>query len=429
MGNKQTIDEDINTLSDSLKKIRDTRKDRIKYSEEVLKSLNYKKERKPYEFDAFLIKAVDIHFKESQDADIALMAFGLLQGYRYEQTTVTERRYRYLKESDYFPDDLRRKIKPYNEATKEEKDALTGNIRKGRENTCIKWLADFLLDQSSIEKFIEEIDDYIKTVDGKQFAKLPEPSYLKNNRNIQNEPTNGDNTEKSNDIFQTISDNKTESNQQKSEHTTKVEDENSTHKGIGLESDSVGNLVGDEHIEQGKDKHDNPVVGYTPIYKKHEADKANIAAKAESISIAKDDSHVSIHITNVIGEQEILGKKLKDQDSLSPKNTEEDDKPPKKKKCPKWIIGFVIISLFLFIYYILKLNLGFTINTQLQMKKPSAIGQNQYQEEDPFSQQMLDLNFGININLSISSSIADDENGEPVVNDKPISEPIEEGSE
>lgn len=154
-----------------------------------------------------------------------------------------------------------------------------------------------------------------------------------------------------------------------------------------------------------------------------------ITVKAGSISSAEAGSHVSIHITNVIREQEIPEKKLKDQDSLSPKNTEEDDKPPKKKKCPKWIIGFVTISLFLFIYYILKLNLGFTINTQLQMKKPSAIGQNQYQEEDPFSQQILDFNLGININLSISSSVADDENGEPVVNDKPISEPIEEGSE
>lgn len=154
-----------------------------------------------------------------------------------------------------------------------------------------------------------------------------------------------------------------------------------------------------------------------------------ITVKAGSISSAEAGSHVSIHITNVIREQEIPEKKLKDQDSLSPKNTEEDDKPSKKKKCPKWIIGFVTISLFLFIYYILKLNLGFTINTQLQMKKPSAIGQNQYQEEDPFSQQILDFNLGININLSISSSVADDENGEPVVNDKPLSEPIEEGSE
>lgn len=191
MGNKQTMDEDTKNLIGKLNKFRDARKDRIKYSNEVLTSLNYEKEREPYEFDAFLVKAVDIRFKKSQDADIALMAFGLLQG--YTQTTVTERRYRYLKESNYLPDDLRRKIKPYNEATTTEKKLLTGRIRKGREDTCIKWLADFLLERSSIEKFIEEIDDYIETVDGKQFAKLPEPSYLKNKRVIQNEYADGNN--------------------------------------------------------------------------------------------------------------------------------------------------------------------------------------------------------------------------------------------
>lgn len=232
MGNKQTMDGDTKNLIYKLNKLRDARNDRIKCNNEVLKSLNYEKERKPYEFDAFLVKAVDIRFKESQDADIALMAFGLLQGYRYEQTTtVTERRYRYLKESDYLPDDLRQKIKPYNEATKEEKDALTGNLRKGRENTCIKWLADFLLDQSSIEKFIEEIDDYIDTVDGKKIAKLPEPSYLKNKRVIQNEYADGNNVGDGldgNNNFQTTTKQEPENNlawksnveQEKSEQST-----------------------------------------------------------------------------------------------------------------------------------------------------------------------------------------------------------------
>ena len=81
MDNKQTMDENTENLVKKLNKLRDARNDRIGYCDEILKLLNYKKKRKPYEFNAFLVKAVNIRFNESQDADIVLMAFGLLQGY------------------------------------------------------------------------------------------------------------------------------------------------------------------------------------------------------------------------------------------------------------------------------------------------------------------------------------------------------------
>lgn len=275
MDNKQTMDENTENLVKKLNKLRDARNDRIGYCDEILKLLNYKKKRKPYEFNAFLVKAVNIRFNESQDADIVLMAFGLLQGYK--QTTVTERRYEYLKESDYFPDDLRSKIKPYNEATKEEKDALTGNLRKGRENTCIKWLADFLLDQSSIGKFIEEIDDYIDTVDGKKIAKLPEPSYLKNKRVVQNEYADSNNVGNEldkNNNFQT---------------TTKQESENNLDEKI--------------NIAQEESTSEEPAPESIKTENQHDRENGS-TANAGSSSSAEIGNQISIHISNIMSGQE-----------------------------------------------------------------------------------------------------------------------------
>lgn len=54
--------------------------------------------------DAFLIKAIDNKFDlgTTDDSDILLMAFGLLRGYHYsELKSISERRAKYLQESDY----------------------------------------------------------------------------------------------------------------------------------------------------------------------------------------------------------------------------------------------------------------------------------------------------------------------------------------
>lgn len=311
MGNKQTMDEDTENLVKKLNKLRDARNDRIKYSNEVLKSLNYEKEREPYEFDAFLVKAIDIRFKKSQDADIALMAFGLLQG--YTQTTVAERRYRYLKESDYLPDDSRRKMKPYEEATKKEKDAFTGNIRKGRENTCIKWLADFLLDQSSIEKFIEEIDDYIETVDGKKIARLLEPNYLKNKRAVQNGHADG------NDV------------------------------GNGLDRDNISLIAPNQeqknNLRKEKEESESEVPAPESIVIENQHDRENgTTAKTGSISSAEAGNQISIHITNIMGEQA-------EQDDAEPPKTDEEKPaetaPQANERMPKrwkWQLIMAIVA-------------------------------------------------------------------------------------
>lgn len=308
VGNKQTMDKDTKTLSDSLKKLRDARNDRMGYCAEILKLLNYKKERKPYEFDAFLAKAVDIRFKESQDADIALMAFGLLHGYEYEQTTVTERRYKYLKESNYFTYDLRCKIKPYNEATTKEKDTLTGRIRKGREDTCIEWLANFLLDQGNIGEFIEEIDDYIETVDGKKIAKLPEPNYLKNKRVVQNEYADGNNVGNEldrNNNFQT---------------TTKQESEN--------------NL--DEKINIAQEESTSEEPAPESITMENQRDRENgSTANAGSISSAEVGSQISIHITNIMSGQE----KTDDEEVINI-----DPKPEPMPRKWKWQLVMAVVA-------------------------------------------------------------------------------------
>lgn len=187
MGSKQTIDKDTDSLIKKLIKLRDISKnDRTKCGEEILKSLNYKKQRKNYQFDAFLIKAIDWRFGESMDADIVLMAFGLLQGYEYDKIAITNRRYKYLEESNYLEYNPRSKIKSFVGVDDREKKKLVEGLRK-KEDKRIEWLADFLLDQSGIEKFIDEVDDYIEIIDGKSFAKLPEPSYLLQDNIAQNE--------------------------------------------------------------------------------------------------------------------------------------------------------------------------------------------------------------------------------------------------
>lgn len=177
-------------------------------------------------------------------------------------------------------------------------------------------------------------------------------------------------------------------------------------KNMNPESDSTNNPARESGIEQED----------APTRDNHEADEANGSVTDDDKAATElgDDPHGEGAGTSIV------------------EPSENDDGLPDKKKYPKWIIvgiGAIIILFIIIVCRSLNLNMGFSVNTQFQTEKPSAIGQNQYQEEDPFSPQRFEFNFGININFSVSSGVDSEKNGEPVINDVPIPEPAEAGSE
>lgn len=170
----------IKYLASDLKAVRDQTKNRRKNCvNEVLKRLGYTRSESISikQFDALLIRAIDQNFGGSRDADILLMAFGLMQGYRYEEiTSIGARRKKYLAESNYLVTHPRKQIL-YADATKEQKDKLEDKLRKA-EDGRIESLA-FFLSQQDIPKYI---NDNIASIT------IPKPSYVL----LEDEPTSAD---------------------------------------------------------------------------------------------------------------------------------------------------------------------------------------------------------------------------------------------
>ena len=139
--------------------------------------LGYKKNTSISEvqFDAFLIKAATECFGVSPKSDIVLMAFGLLKGYEYSKTTISNRREKYLREGNYLRTNPRSKIKDFTTATTDEQENEIKNIRNGGEAHPIKLLAEFLIKQN-ITEYISDLDGYI-TKGKNPSAILPKPSY------------------------------------------------------------------------------------------------------------------------------------------------------------------------------------------------------------------------------------------------------------
>lgn len=125
--------------------------------------------------DALLIKATRERFDVSPDADIVLMALGLLQGYKYQEMSLLNRRKKYLRESNYLQTHSRSENKIFNNASEKEKERLLDNLRKTGEDGLIWSLAEFLLKQN-IAEYIEDLDGYI-TKSKNPKAILPKPSY------------------------------------------------------------------------------------------------------------------------------------------------------------------------------------------------------------------------------------------------------------
>lgn len=141
---------------------------------ELLDLLGYKKKLHIWKYDAFLIKAVDQCFAVSTpDADIVLMALGLLDGYSYREISKhTDRRVKYLKETTY----LGSKKVPYDKADDRKRESYEKTIREKSENPKLHKLAEYLGGiHGQVDKFLDDINDYI---DGKM-AILPTPSYIK----------------------------------------------------------------------------------------------------------------------------------------------------------------------------------------------------------------------------------------------------------
>lgn len=303
MGRKRNMDEDTKALYDSLIKLRDmTRNDRLKYSEEILQLLNYKKEKnkdkekeiKSYQFDAFLVKAIDKRFNKSRDADIALMAFGLLQGYEYDKIVITQRRYKYLEESDYLIHNPRSRIKVFADANKEERKGLAENLRNGREDTCIIWLAKFLLEQGSMGKFVEEIDDYIEPIEGKQFARLPELNYRRDAYTAQDSTKNTDMIDKpeNNEITQKIPDAKDEdscsANKPINEKAKQEENEQKTKENSAFPP-KIELTTSEGKLED------------SPMPEQPDINIANAFAQAGSASVSEVSNQITIQIINEPG--------------------------------------------------------------------------------------------------------------------------------
>ena len=164
----------IDILTTKLIKIRDQSKHSRKYcANQVLEYLGLQNSSiSTKQFDALLIRAIAEHFDDSRDADVLLMAFGLLQCYHYtEIISIGDRRKKYLAKSNYLQTHPR-KQEPYVTATDEKKEKLEDNLRKA-EDIRITSLAKYLVEQTQKEGGIEK---YVKSRISP--IAIPQPSYI-----------------------------------------------------------------------------------------------------------------------------------------------------------------------------------------------------------------------------------------------------------
>ena len=159
-----------NALSSKLVVIRDTTKnERMASVRAVLGQLNYGKINSISieQFDNFLIRAICQCFGLVRSADIVLMAFGLLQGYGYDEiNSIGVRRKKYLEESDYLPTHPRKQVS-YADADESQRKRLEDGLRKA-EDSRIHKLAEFLSEQ--------DIETYVKK--NIETIAIPVPSYV-----------------------------------------------------------------------------------------------------------------------------------------------------------------------------------------------------------------------------------------------------------
>lgn len=183
---------EVDEIAKILRKIPDSQKhDRRDCCVRLLDELGYKKNTSVsnVKFDAFLIKAVREWFDVSPNADIVLMALGLLEGYEHDKVLIRNRRKKYLRESRHLQMNSRSGVKSYDDATEDEQKKLIENLGKS-EGRQIASLAEFLLKQN-IAEYIETLDGYITKGENPK-AILPKPSYSLSDSSDETEPTSTD---------------------------------------------------------------------------------------------------------------------------------------------------------------------------------------------------------------------------------------------
>ncbi len=146
----------------------------------IFNTLEYNKKIDLFEQEAFLIKVANRRFGEyTPDADIALMALGLLEGYEYHFfQTGKNRRIKYLRKSPYLMNS-EGKDASYDKADDSLKNNYEGRLRRYVEPDILLEMADFMLKPPNhTEEFITDVGDYIN---GKT-AIFPIPGYIKRKR-------------------------------------------------------------------------------------------------------------------------------------------------------------------------------------------------------------------------------------------------------
>ena len=168
----------LDELWGALKNLRECRADtRQGLYNIIFDTLGYHKEIKLFEQEACLIKTVNKLFgKYTPDADIVLMALGLLEGYEYNfLQTGKNRRIKYLQESPYLMNS-EGKDASYDKANDGLKDNYEGRLRRYVEPDLLLEMANFMFKPPNhTEEFINDVADYI---DGRM-AIFPIPGYIK----------------------------------------------------------------------------------------------------------------------------------------------------------------------------------------------------------------------------------------------------------
>lgn len=165
---------DSDELFEKMKKIRNA-SNRKEISQKIMYLLEYEKheDASQDDLDALLIWSIEQHFGHSINADILLVAFGLLDGYHYSQANLGERRGEYLINSNVAKIVLKIDEDYVNVSVVRQKKIRNWNLRQA-EDTRIKGLADFLT------KYLmnHDVDSLMSNLKKNHTATLPKPSYL-----------------------------------------------------------------------------------------------------------------------------------------------------------------------------------------------------------------------------------------------------------